>query len=75
MGAGLQEGAGNVKAAVQNAGAALGAADGAADIAANTLAGAGQTVGQAPAGVAKTIHAIDHSPGIIGSVDRAVFGQ
>lgn len=76
LGSGLQQGAGNVKAAVQNAGATLDqAANGVADIAANTVAGAGQTVGQTPAGVVKTVHAIDHSPGIIGSLDSTIFGQ
>ncbi|KAG0162148.1 hypothetical protein DFQ28_002181 [Apophysomyces sp. BC1034] len=73
--AGLEQGAGNLNAGVQNAGAALNqAANGVADIAANTVAGAGQTVGQAPGAVEQTVHAIDTNNGVIGSVDRAVFG-
>ncbi|KAF7978059.1 hypothetical protein HWV62_1693 [Athelia sp. TMB] len=75
MDAGLQQGAGNIKAAVQNAGAALDqAANGVADVA-NTAAGAGQTVGQVPGAALKTVHSIDHAPGIIGSVDSTIFGH
>lgn len=73
---GLQQGAGNVKAAVQNTGVALDqTANGVADIAGNTVAGAGQTVGEAPAGVLRTVHAIDTSPGVVGSVAKTVFGS
>ncbi|KAF8548055.1 hypothetical protein OG21DRAFT_1526743 [Imleria badia] len=60
--AGLQQGAGNVKAAEQNIGAALNqAVNGVADIGAITSAGLGQTVGQAPAAVVGTVHAIDQT--------------
>lgn len=73
---GLQQGAGNVKAAVQNTGVALNqAADGVADIVAHTAVGAGKTIGQVPAAVHQTVQTIDRSPGVIGSADRTLFGQ
>lgn len=73
---GLQQGAGNIQSAVQNVGVAAGQAlNGVSDILGNTVAGAGQTVGQVPGSVVKTVQTIDNSPGIIGSVDRAAFGN
>lgn len=73
---GLQHGAGHIKAAVQNLGTTLNqAAHGVADVAGHTVTGAGQTVGRIPGAVGKTVHTIDHSHGVVGSADRAVFGH
>ncbi|KAF7976530.1 hypothetical protein HWV62_6359 [Athelia sp. TMB] len=74
--AGLQQGAGNIKAAVQNAGAGLNqAANGVDYFADDTAAGAGQTVGQLPGAAVKTVHTIENTPGIVGSVAGTVFGH
>ncbi|KAF7978060.1 hypothetical protein HWV62_1695 [Athelia sp. TMB] len=73
--AGLQQGAGNVKAAMQNAGAALNQAAGdVGDIGADTLAGAGQTVGQVPTSVLQTIKALEYG-GLTGSILGTAFGH
>ncbi|KAF7975657.1 hypothetical protein HWV62_9121 [Athelia sp. TMB] len=74
--AGLQQGAGNVKAAVQNAGAAINQAAGdAGDISADTLAGLGQTLGESPAKVLDQIHSLEQGGGPIAGIIKAVFGR
>lgn len=76
LGQGVQTGAGNVKAAMQNAGAGLQQVTNAgAKIVGNTLVGAGGTVSKIPTAVYKTSKTIDNSPGVVGSVDRTILGQ
>ncbi|KAG0174212.1 hypothetical protein DFQ30_005469 [Apophysomyces sp. BC1015] len=72
---GPQQGAGNVKAAVENAGAAVDqAANAVADVGANAAAGLDQTVGEAPKAVEGVVEALEHS-GPIGSIINTIFGS
>lgn len=73
--AGLQQGAGNVKAAVQNAGVAVNQiANGLADVGDNAVLGLGSTAGRAPAAILELANALQHGGGPIGSLLAAVLG-
>lgn len=76
LGAGLEQGAGDVKAAVQDAGAALDhVAGAAADATANTLPGAGVTIADAPAAALKLVEGLERGGSPISSLLNAVFGR
>ena len=73
---GLQEGAGNFKAALQNAGVALNQALAVAgNIGQDTIAGLGQTVGQAPKGIVQTVNDLERQGGPVTSLFDMVFGS
>lgn len=72
---GMQQGAGNVKAAVQNTGVALDqVANGLADVGGNTVAGLGETLGQTPAGTLQLVRNLENGGGPVASLLSALFG-